>query len=521
MVINVYDDSLGGYIGPFSFTNSIQPGVPSQSNTLDLRNKFISNKLRLEYQIPIEGSESNLELTQELLEGTFQSEVIMREVKVNEANAEIPAQSFTDSSKIDVTDEKYRIETGRISRGGALITFYNSIPLSAELIIKFPYLFQDGETLEFLIPKIEAGGSSQEYFDFSGAEIYNMDNPGTPIDSLPFYAEARADSSEGYVSIFGTDSFVVVVQMDSIFIESFQGVLLEPDTLTIEPVDQDGLDVFDDIEGQIRFEDLVMNLTFENEIDFDILIDLWIVGYRGDPEFNPTDSMRIHISETIQKSSTSPTTLISLDRNSGTPSIVDLLEILPTHIRMYGDAILGAEGNDPNGGAKVNDGIRALYSIESPLNFNITRPLSYTMETDSIDLDQDMRDRLVDDAYFTNIDMVLENGLPVEAEVVLIMATDSSLFDTLQTALPSERIIVRSMIDPGTVGTSGFVDVPVSSTISISLSDEQLDIFMVHPVYFKQWVNIPQTNQVVKLRQADEIKVDALLHTKLLMNRED
>ncbi|MBN2426321.1 MAG: hypothetical protein JXR46_02625 [Calditrichaceae bacterium] len=519
MVINVYDDSLGQYIGPFSFMNSIAPGAVGQSNILNLNNKFISRRFRLEYNIPIEGSESNLELTEGILSGTFQSHVVMREVKVREANAQIPAQSFTDSSKIDVSDEKYLITEGRISRGGAHITFYNTIPLSADLVVKFPYMFRDGDTLEFTIPVIESGGSGQEYFDFSGAELRNMDNPGVPIDSIPFYSIARADSSKGYVTIFGTDSFLVDVHMDSIFIESFRGVVVDADTLTIDPIDQDDFDVFEEIEGEVRFEDLVMNITFENEIDFDILADIWIVGYRGDPE-NSSDSIRIHIRETIEKVSDSPTTTISLTANSGTPSVVDLVQILPTYIRMYGNAIISGEG-----GASVSDGIRAIYNIQSPLNLDIVEPLRYVMKTDSIkksDLDEDLRERITEDTHSADINLYLENGLPVNADVVLILAIDSTMVsDTTAAANPGDKIVISANVEAGAVGASGYVETPLSNHVSVNLDNEQLQIFKYTPIFVKQWVEIPQTGGVVKIRQSDEIKIDADIKAKITIDLDD
>lgn len=517
MEIEIYEDSLSSdLIGTATFMDSIPPYSSGESDIIYLAGKTISNKLLLEYSIPIAGSDTFKVLTEQDKNGSFYNEITMSELQVKYAEAKIPMQTFTSKDSIDLTEEDHRVKRAVIDKGQVFLYIKNNLPISAETEVTLPDLRKDNQPKVITAPLL-SGRDTTITIDLNGWELINYDNPGEFIDYVDFYSASTVDSTEGFEKLAGDDSVSIDVTSDSLFFSYVEGDL---DTINvdIDPVEISNFDFFEDIEGEVTLNDLVMTLNFENEIDFPIHVNLKIGGYHKDKVSEQiTDSVIIFINDLVVERQT--TTKQVFDSAATTPSIVDLIAIFPTEIKISGSAFIKGEGS-----ASLDNGLQVFYNIESPLSIDITEAISFEAALDTLtDLDKDMREILSDDMTKCCVKFDFRNTLPIAANIKYYIAADSLEIysDEIPDSLISKKIVIDESIAAGNVGaSSGYVDTEEKSTIEIDLSEEQLDIFKNDTLYTRQVIEIPVTNGTVRIRQADGIKIEGNVNFKVFINKD-
>lgn len=516
LIIEVYtENGEMEYVDRALFSEPIPAGSVVISEPINLENKRIYNKFRLRYIIPLYGSDTTQVLTQEKANSFFYTVLSVDEFIITEGEAKIPEQSFDDSDAIDISDEDHKIIYARIEKGNIRFAIQNRLPLDSHIQLELPNFERNNQPL-VINHRLIAQQDDQLNIDLSGYEITNYANPGSIIEAIDYFAVATVDSTSDYVLVKSTDSILIQVETDTFYLSSFVGKL---DTVEVD-IDReriDDIDLLDDVDGRMRLNDLVMRLDFYNEIDLPIQVDLQISGYRRNKNTRVIeDSVVIFIRDQILPNRTSPITTIVLDEHYSNPSIVDLLEILPNEIEFSGKAKIYGQG-----GVSVNDGLRLVYHLESPLNFQISNPIFYSAAVDSItddDLSEDQRDQIVNDVSSVSAQFTLMNGTPLGFSVKYYMAADSLLLYDEAIADSSQKIIFQAQVNPGNTGANGYVDTPVQSQVSIALSEKQLNIFNYSPLYTRQEFIINPTEGLVKVRQSDQLTVDAVLRMKILLN---
>ena len=277
MQIEIYDSVSFNLIGTAFFEDSIPPYSSGESDIIDLAGKTISNKLLLEYSIPIAGSDTLKVLTEQDKNGSFYNEITMSELQVKYADAKIPMQTFTSKDSIDLTEEDHRVKRATIDKGQVFLYIKNNLPIRAETEITLPDFRKDDQPKVITVP-LESEEETTINVDLSGWELINFDNPGEFIDYVDFYSASSIDSTEDFIELSGDDSVSIDVTSDSLFFSYVEGYLDTID-VDIDPVEISNSDFFEDIEGKAALEDLVMTLNFENQINFPINVDLKIGGY--------------------------------------------------------------------------------------------------------------------------------------------------------------------------------------------------------------------------------------------------
>lgn len=516
MEIEIYEDSLSSdLIGTAFFEDSIPPYSSGESDIIDLAGKTISNKLLLEYSIPIAGSDTFKVLTEQDKNGSFYNEITMSELKVAYAIAKIPMQEFTSKDSIDLTEEDHRIKRAVIDKGQVFLYIKNNLPIKAETKITLQDFRKDDQPKVITVP-LESEEETTIDVDLSGWELINHDNPGEFLDYVDFYSTSSIDSTKGFIELAGDDSVSIDLTSDSLFFSYVEGYLDTID-VDIDSVKISNFDFFEDIEGEAKLEDLVMTLNFENEINFPILADLRIGGYHYDKTLNQiTDSVIIFINDLVIDPQA--TTEQVFDADATSPSIVELIEIFPTEIKISGSAFIKGEGS-----ASLNDGLQVFYNIESPLSIDITEAISFEAALDTLtDLDKDMREILSEDMTKCYVKFDFRNTLPIAANIKYYISADSLEIysDEIPDSLISKKIVIDESIAAGNVGASGYVDTEERTTIEINLSEEQLDIFKNDTLYTRQVIEIPVTNGTVRIRQADGIKIEGNVNFKVFINKD-
>lgn len=516
MSIKLYNnDGSGTFIGELVFSDSILSGASVGSNILDLSDKTISNKIRLVYLIPIAGTTDSTFLTDEMKQGYYYSDLFMDKLVVDEARAVIPEQEFVYSDSLSIPQEDIQLRRATVDEGGLVIRLNNNISINAQVQITLPDFVKDGNAKTIntlLIP----GAQTVENVPLSGWELINSVDPASIIDNIRIEVSSLIGSDGAIVPISAKDSVTAEVTADSLYFSSLEGEITNLE-FEIEPSESESIDFPDDLESGIRLPDLEMRLLFENEIDFPIDLDMHIVGYKIENE-QITDSVHINLNSVIQRNSVSQQTEIILNEGSTSPSIVDLLAILPNKIKFYGQATV-----DGSGSIAANQGMRVEYTISSPLSIDIPNAVTQESEPDTLteeDLDEDTRDMLTNEITDASAQITLTNGLPVGAEVYLYLALNSSDFETDAIADSSKKIVLHGIIEGADTDASGYVSQPVASTVKFHLSDTQLQIFAEPPVFVKQKVIIQPTSGTVRFRQTDKVEIDALLKVNYIINQE-
>ena len=516
MSIKLYNnDGSGTFIGELVFSDSILSGASVGSNILDLSDKTISNKIRLVYLIPIAGTTDSTFLTDEMKQGYYYSDLFMDKLVVDEARAVIPEQEFVYSDSLSIPQEDIQLRRAVVDEGGLVIRLNNNISINAQVQITLPDFVKDGNAKTIntlLIP----GAQTVENVPLSGWELINSVDPASIIDNIRIEVSSLIGSDGAIVPISAKDSVTAEVTADSLYFSSLEGEITNLE-FEIEPSESESIDFPDDLESGIRLPDLEMRLLFENEIDFPIDLDLHIVGYKIENE-QITDSVHINLNSVIQRNSVSQQTEIILNEGSTSPSIVDLLAILPNKIKFYGQATV-----DGSGSIAANQGMRVEYTISSPLSIDIPNAVTQESEPDTLteeDLDEDTRDMLTNEITDASAQITLTNGLPVGAEVYLYLALNSSDFETDAIADSSKKIVLHGIIEGADTDASGYVSQPVASTVKFHLSETQLQIFAEPPVFVKQKVIIQPTSGTVRFRQTDKVEIDALLKVNYIINQE-
>lgn len=511
MQIDIFNNTPSGeQIGTIVFVDSIPSGTSAISEKIDLHGKSISNKIRIDYTIPIAGSDTSRVLTaEEQKQDYFYSMLSMDRLVVDQAIAKIPEQSFTEQDSFQVDNSQFRLRSATITEGGGRIELNNQLPLTVSVRMELPEFVKNGQP-RVIVQEIPAKQQIQIPLDLTG---WSIENGGAFVDYIHSLVDATVQATENAVEMNASDFIHADVQLDSLYFASVDGEVNQLD-FEIAPVENSDINFLADLEGGVQFPDLEMRLDFENEVDFPVDLDLWVV-VRREENGAVVSQDSIHIQETIQKSSVSEHTKIVLDKNYSSPSIGELIGMLPTSIRFYGSADLSGSG-----GLAVNQGVRVKYEVYSPLSFNIQSEITQENGPDTLDLDADTRDVLANDIQEAYASVVLTNGIPLGADAYMYIGVDTLDFDNDVISDSTKKMILHGFVTAGETDASGYVSQPTESIVTIPLSRNQLELFNNPQLYSKQVIVVQPTGKTVRFRQADELKFEAMIRLKYRVNIE-
>ncbi len=522
MKIIAFDELTQTVIDTFLFTEPVPSGQFAQSEPVNLIGKMISNRMELRSRIPIAGTSGPVTISQEILDGYYYLKVYMSDVKVSEAEAKIPEQTFTESDSIEVDANGNRLKYAIMDEGNVYLTLGNYMEFSTDAEIKLLNLVDDtGNPYTINTRLMKNSETDLVLDDLKGYWLQHHEMPGQEVTHLFYQVTSRTIPTQDYVRVRSDDSVTVHFTMDSAYVSYFEGEMEETE-VKIEPIEENDLFDISAVEGTFTVNDLVLTLNLHNEINFAIDVNLKIAGYHFDESMGRiTDSVIIQIDETVERGMTGTpvATSIILDKNSTTPSIVDLMAILPTDLKLTGRASVAGEGS-----ASAGDRIWADYAIESPLRIEFDEPLFYKGDIDSIDqedLDEDERDDI--DKHFTRIfaKMALRNGLPLGTTVKLFLATDSTMLfnDIIEDS--TQKIVISNEVEAGVTGSFGFVQEPTVQDVSVELTNEQISIIRNNKLFYATQVEIHPTSGPVSFRKHDEVRIEPVLNIEVRMNPED
>jgi hypothetical protein len=203
--------------------------------------------------------------------------------------------------------------------------------------------------------------------------------------------------------------------------------------------------------------------------------------------------------------------------NNSNSKISELMAILPTDIVMYGNATILGEGT-----VSIFDSVWADYEITSPFNILVDSIPDFNSNMETFDkIDSDIKEAIENQFQFANLEFNYDNGLPLDANVILIFAKDTTDFFELDTADTNKLIINDFKINSGTIGSNGFVESPFTGQVSASLSEKQVKILSADTLFFGTKFQFPEVNKEIKFSSTDEFIATGTLKFKVYMNPEN
>jgi len=525
MQVDVYDDSTGNLAGiPFgehigtAVFDSIGPysSVPA-NDSLDLMNKLISHKLRLgEVQVPLQ-PENDHEVIPSDTAGYVQNELTISDLTVSQARAEIPMQTTSESGAKSIEDRENRVRSAKVDSGQIIYHVENQLAVEATVLITMPnFIDENGDTLT-QVKVIPKQFMETDSFKLVGYEMINHINASELIDSVYYNMYIETTPTNEKVSISDKDSVIVSFFPDSIFFSEFDGIV---DTVQVEIDTVKKKDIFDykDFEGAISLEDLEMELTLFNELGIPVEIEVNILGEHRNSatgELEDTLSLDPIIIQLNSGANGFPdTTIVPL--NASNSKIVELMQILPTDIVMNGKATIMGDGF-----ITINDSIWGEYEIYSQMNILVDSIPPYETEIDTLqDFDDDVRDAIEERFQEAKIQLDIDYGLPISADLILAFGSDTSDFFVSDTSDSSKLIIDHIKLQAAPIGSNGYVSSPVQDKIYINLDQDQLKIFSKDTLLMGSKIIFLDRDKRMKFRSTDALNIDGALRVKVLMKED-
>jgi hypothetical protein len=518
MQIDLYDDSTNQFIGTSTFQAINAYSSEFANDSLDIGGRLISQRLRLESQVPLQQMIHTVS-TQDT-SGFIQTDVCISHLMVEEAIANIPEQTASETGAESVEDNENKVIEAIVDEGRIHLNIENQLKVEATVTVTLPNFEEQPGTTFSQSQIIRAESNDTTTIDLSDLRMFNYKFPGMTIDSLHYEVTVITRPSLGLTRISNDDSVVVKFDADSIFFREFEG---EIDTVevAIDTVKQEEIFNYNGFEGGIHLKDLELDLTIFNElgISFDIFIN--IRGERRNPDtrqlenFLDLDPVLIHV---LPGASGLPSTN-SINLKGSNSKIIELMDILPTDIVMSGSATIWGE-TDPK--ITINDSIWGEYEISSPFNVFVDSIPDFESDLETLDeLDEDIKDAIENKFQNANLEMVYENGLPLAANVIIIFATDTTDFFEIDTSDTNKLIIDDLKIGAGTIGTDGYVSLPFNDRISPFFSEKEVKIFSSDELYFGSKIEFPDVNKEMKFRSTDALTSTGSIKFKVFMNPKD
>lgn len=497
------DDRSGEPVAEMHFTEQIDPGDTAE-RTIDLSGRTLSGDLSIEIRGNTPGS-GDRSVGAEALESSFSVEASFRDIKVSEAEALIPSQSFEDEEVIAFPDS-VQVREAVIKSGGIAARVINDMPIGADLTVRFEeYRDEQGRSLRVettIPPKAEEA-------------LY------IPLDGTTLQAETLGefrvawdvttwDTGEEFVRVRDSDFVRVEVDQSQTVCSRITGVLGGLG-VSIEHSEQE----VDVPEGSIDVELATASATLDlfSGMDVPINLELSVTGINDDGE-----EVKMPILVSIQRGDPGAPVKSTTRLDQTNSNIVELLNMMPTRILVSGTARVG-DGTYESV-VSESDFLYGHLTFEAALDMKIAET---TIETDITDIgfeDDDARDKIRDHFMSAVMFVTVRNHLPIGTEVRIHIGRDSTMVTSDPDLMIPKDVPLRirsARVDPET----GLVREVETSDQTFSLSEEDIGLLAEYPLYSFARIRIPGTEgQFVKFLATDFVEIIASIEIGVRVNED-
>ncbi len=515
MEIALYD-SLNTRIAVFSFSDVINPGSSdTRTSSFGDDNTWIYTPLRIEYVLPI-AEETTVALTEEMLDSTgLGLSVTLNSLEVDDAIAFIDPQEVERDLSFVLNGED-QLSDVVIAQGSVRMAFTNTTNLDAEVDFTVPE-FQDEQNNAFnSTVSVPSQSSKEVVFDLADMGIRPV-GADPYVDSVKVEYVARTLTGAEMVRLSADDSIVVDIEIDSLTLESFSGVMAE-EIFSIDPVLEDDLIDYEDLPDNIKLSDVTLELTIANEVQIeDLFVNFYITGYHYDDNGVVTDSSTLSVvnEQITPGSATSPgTTVISLSGDN----VANFLNILPNAIRTWGD--LRAGGDVTLSGSNR---IASSYLFSTPLKFRIDGDASIRGDVELLteeDIDEDLQEAAEENLEEGQLRLYLDNHVPIGGTLRLVVSSDPANGDIYDVSSidPAQGFYKDIIVQAApTDAVTGFVTQGLQNTIDLTLTKDEISLFQNPPLQFGYELIIEGSDDVVAIRSNDYVRIGGVATITVLI----
>jgi len=401
------------------------------------------------------------------------------DIELSQATAKIKERSFDVSGSVDINSDSLNVKEADISTGSMNLSIYNPFEYPVDIEISIPNLtYESGQ---------EVGAYLYIYPKNTANTYINLNNTSLDLDGkdLKFNTSMKIyPDQDQYYTFNSSDRVTVEANFSEIKLSKVTGDFdLSADFPEISE------DLFDEPPEElenISFENAILTITFPNS-PFDLDLNITIQAEKDG------EQKTVVIDEYITQGGS----LVLSDE------IVELLNMIPQRISITGSAhVIGNNVTFTD-----DDIIDVNYNIQLPLNFSLSN--ATFSESDELDIDEDVRDRLREDMIYASLEMTIENAIPVFGTFTFYVGIDTTDLST--------EIVTLELPQP-TI-TDGLVSQPGIQTLEIELDTEKFQA-LAAAQYMKFQVNLGDVSGV-KLTATDYIIVkNVYISGKITVNPE-
>jgi len=345
-----------------------------------------------------------------------------------------------------------------VKTGNLIFEISSDFQHTGQITMSFPNITRNGSTLEKIVDIDDASGNFSANISepIDGYTIHLNDSVGSDSLFLPVDFSVTINKTGGNPDPAPTDSINIVAKISALEFETIFGYIGDYELISETGELQIGF--FDNpMEGNIEFEDPIINLNIENSYGVPAAITLKeFKGYNNagdstDLDFGADDSLVFNYAypriSDYNNSDIVKDTTVSIDRDNS--NLPEFLATMPSSLKYNMSAV-----SNPDGNISYN-----FVSDESEINVGFEFILPLYFKADHYALTDTMEFDLFQDAdMIEKITLMLEvtNGLPIDIDFQIIFMdslynTVDSLFEgTFQPVIPSASLNDDDSVkDPG------------------------------------------------------------------------
>lgn len=407
---------------------------------------------------------------------------------VSEAFARLTEQTLSLSGEVDVSTDSLTVKQAEIESGTMSLTIENRFDFTINLVISIPSIMDVSQNILELDMTIGVGESRTETLTL---DQHTLDmNDGILEFGIELKILPEADQK---YALKGSDEIFAEIEMSDIQLESviadFFMTTGFPDIE--ETVFEDRPEDF----TNLSFQDVRLEIGFIDP-PFDLGLALDFTGQRIDSSYT------IHVHQNITSSNSLVLDKDGVNGDMSSPTIVDLINMIPEKIIVSGDVRLIGD----NVSFHKDDEIGVAYAVDFPLIF-ATENASYS-KIDTLKIAEGTRENLVERSVTASLNVSLENGLPISGSLALYTGIDS---------LDISDEIFTIVLPQATVDVEGIVIEPGEGMFTIDMNETTIQA-LANGYYYKFIISLDDTG-VATLTANDYIVVrDVFVSGKFLFD---
>ncbi len=493
VILRIYDLVNTAYISNDTIPDPGLADGETDTITIDLAGKTISDSLQLQIHCHTPGCGPTFSLTDKTLSSALELE---NGLTVISAVTQVPEIIRSFQEIVELADSN-TIESAELASGSITLQIDNATALESDFQITLDDFTRDGNPL-VISKTVSANSTTPVTFGLTGYTFAPIDQ--TPPQSLTFEVDVAIDSTApAMVAIDQFDSLSVDAAVSNLSFASMTGVIQKTDASF------DSLDVTIDLPkgfDDIQLSGAALILEIENGVNFPGALDLVISGDNG---------QSINLTGAVAAGSIASPVVTVIEETD----LSSFLNPIPSIITVSGVASFG--DGVTSGTVTPNDFVASRVSINSPLELIIGQS-SFEGDITEQTIDQDDIELITDHIIEARFVSTIINHLPLGITAEIYVDSDSTRLN----ATDAQLVIGPLTIDPGTVGAGGtVVTEAVISENTITLDSLEIKILENDTLYIGELITLMDTDgNAVRLSGDDYYTAQAVIEVEYLFDGE-